>query len=158
MGIIFHGALGRASGAGQLGIDGKPVAVLHQHVADKAEPALLAVALAEQSGIVVGGRAVGLVGALLATEVPLRPGAGGSPEPSFGRKLFRLAHAWISVPSTEKCSSDSRPSMRASSRMAPKNLLAISPPNSRSRFLVNTVTSHTGSSMPRPTNQRNNKL
>src|SRR5512133_1752423 len=47
-----------------------------------------------------------------------------------------LAHAWISVPSTEKCSSDSRPSMRASSRMAPKNLLAISPPNSRSRFLV----------------------
>jgi hypothetical protein len=33
---------------------------------------------------------------------PLRPGAGGVPEPSFGRKLFRLAQAWISVPSTEE--------------------------------------------------------
>jgi hypothetical protein len=33
---------------------------------------------------------------------PLRPGAGGSPEPSFGRKLFIDAQASISVPSTEK--------------------------------------------------------
>lgn len=32
---------------------------------------------------------------------PLRPGPGGSPEPSFGRKLFMLAHASIIVPSTE---------------------------------------------------------
>src|SRR5512133_801621 len=94
----------------------------------------------------------------LKSRSPLRPGAGSSPEPSFGRKLFRLAHAWISVPSTEKCSQESRPSTRASSRTAPKNLLAISPPNSRSRFLVNTVTSHTGSSMPRPTNQRNKQI
>src|SRR5512147_3322560 len=41
------------------------------YVADEAELALLAVALAEQSGIVVGGRAVGLVGALLALEIAL---------------------------------------------------------------------------------------
>ena len=37
---------------------------------------------------------------------PLRPAGGvpggGSSEPSFGRKLFRLAHASKSVPSTEK--------------------------------------------------------
>jgi hypothetical protein len=30
------------------------------------------------------------------------PPAGGSPEPSFGRKLFIEAQASISVPSTEK--------------------------------------------------------
>src|SRR5512144_802100 len=62
-------SLGRARSAGQLGIDGEAVAVLHQHVADEAELALLAVALAEQPGIVVSRRAVGLVGALLALEV-----------------------------------------------------------------------------------------
>jgi hypothetical protein len=38
---------------------------------------------------------------------PLRPGVGGSSWPSLRRKLFMLAHAWISVPSTGKCSSDS---------------------------------------------------
>src|SRR5207342_2339673 len=38
--------LGRAGGAGQLGVDGKPVAVLHQRVADEAELARLGVALA----------------------------------------------------------------------------------------------------------------
>jgi hypothetical protein len=38
------------------------------------------------------------------------------------------------------------------------NLNAISPPRSRSLFLQNTVASHTGSSGPRPTNQRNNRL
>jgi hypothetical protein len=37
----------------------------------------------------------------------LRPGPGGSAEPSFGRKLFIDAQASISVPSTEKCSLDS---------------------------------------------------
>jgi hypothetical protein len=30
------------------------------------------------------------------------PEAGGSPEPSFGRKLFIDAHASTNVPSTEK--------------------------------------------------------
>jgi hypothetical protein len=37
----------------------------------------------------------------------LRPGTGGSSEPSFGRKLFIEAHASISAPSTLKCSVDS---------------------------------------------------
>ena len=35
---------------------------------------------------------------------------------------------------------------------------AISPSSSRSRFLVNTVTSHTGASIAKPTNQRNSML
>ena len=38
------------------------------------------------------------------------------------------------------------------------NLAAISPSSSRSRFLQNTVASHTGSSADSPTNQRNNRL
>src|SRR5512143_3330709 len=58
--VLGHGErrppLGCARGARQLGLDGKAVAVLHQHVADEAELALLAVALAEQPGIVVVGR------------------------------------------------------------------------------------------------------
>ena len=33
---------------------------------------------------------------------PLRPGAGGSSEPSLARKLFKQAQASTSVPSTEK--------------------------------------------------------
>jgi hypothetical protein len=59
--VLGHGErrqpLGRARRAGQCGIDGKPVAVLHQHVTDEAELALLAVAFAEQPRIAVGGRA-----------------------------------------------------------------------------------------------------
>ncbi len=37
----------------------------------------------------------------LKSRSPLRPGAGGSPEPSFGRNDLVLAQAWISVRSTE---------------------------------------------------------
>src|SRR3954468_17118043 len=43
-------------------------------------------------------------------------------------------------------------------RMARRKARAISPSSSRSRFLVNTVTSQTGASMDRPTNQRNSIL
>ena len=87
----------------------------------------------------------------------LRPGAGGSPEPSFGRKLFRLAHASNSVPSTEKCSLDNNPLTLSCDSTAARNWAAISPSSSRSRFLVKVVASHTGSSMPSPTNQRNSR-
>ena len=89
---------------------------------------------------------------------PLRPGAGGSPEPSFGRKLFIDAQAWISVPSTEKCSSDKSALTLGCASTARRNLAAISPSSSRSRFLVNTVTSQIASSTPNPTNQRNKRL
>src|SRR3954463_8782575 len=43
-------------------------------------------------------------------------------------------------------------------RMARRKARATSPSSSRSRFLVNTVTSQTGASMDRPTNQRNSIL
>ena len=61
-------------------------------------------------------------------------------------EALHAAQASISVPSTEKCSLES--SLRTCGRfsMATKNLLAISPSSSRSRFLQNTVASHTASS------------
>jgi hypothetical protein len=88
----------------------------------------------------------------------LRPGDGGSPLPSFGRKLFMLAHASISVPSTEKCSDESSGTTAGSVGSADKKHRAMSPASGRSRFLVNTVTSHTGASMDRPMNHRNSML
>jgi len=51
--------------------DGEPVAVLHQYVAHVAEPTLLAVALAVKLGIDIGRARMGLIRALLATEVAL---------------------------------------------------------------------------------------
>src|SRR3546814_2384604 len=77
------------------------------------------------------------VGTLLAVEVALAvaPRAGRlAPPPSFGRKLLCDAHASISVPSTVKCSSDSRSRRRACASTAPRNLAATSPSGSRSRF------------------------
>src|SRR6266849_1033448 len=74
------------------------------------------------------------------------------------RRSARFAHASISVPSTVKCSSLSKPPDRACFTTACKNFCEISPASSRSRFLVNTVTSHTASSISSPTNQRNSRL
>ena len=69
-----------------------------------------------------------------------------------------LAQASISVPSTEKCSAESRRLTQGSLRIARRKPCAMSPASNRSRFLVNTVTSQTGASMDRPTNQRNSML
>jgi hypothetical protein len=88
----------------------------------------------------------------------LRPGPGGEPEPSFGRKLFIEAQASISVPSTEKCSSESSVLTRGSDNSAERNSRATSASSSRSRLCVNTVACHTAPSSGRPTNQRNNRL
>ena len=90
-----------------------PLPVLHQQVAHVAELRFLAAAPADQRGIGIGGRGVGRVGAPLAVEValgvapPPPPAGGSSSASSFGLKLFMLAQASISVPSTVKCSSDS---------------------------------------------------
>jgi hypothetical protein len=97
-------------GAREAGTDQKPGAVLHQAVADEAELGLLARPLAVEPGVRVRARGVGLVRALVAVEVRLLrpPPVGGSSDPSLGRKLFIDAQASISVPSTEKCSADTR--------------------------------------------------
>src|ERR1700726_3651700 len=54
----------------------------------------------------------------------LRPGPGGSPEPSFGRKLLRLAQASSKVPSTEKCSLDNKALTFSCDRTAARNCAA----------------------------------
>jgi hypothetical protein len=105
---------GMSGGARRHRIDNQAVAVLQQRVAPEAQPRLLAGALAEQPGVRIGGRGVRVVFAALAMKSRksrslLRPGPGGSPEPSLGRKLFGLAQASSKVPSTEKCSLDSNP-------------------------------------------------
>jgi len=60
----------------------------------------------------------------------------------------------MSVPSTEKCSSERRSAALAWRSTAAKKRWATSPLSSRSRFLLKTVGSQTGSSALRPTNQR----
>src|SRR5262249_19168201 len=81
-----------------------------------------------------------------------------SPLPSLGRKLFCEAQASISVPSTEKCSSDNSGLTCGWFRSLVMNLANTSPLCSRSRFFVNTVGSHTRSSGESPTNQRYRRL
>ena len=85
------------------------------------------------------------------------PGSSGGcwSGPSLDLKLLWLAHASIKVPSTVKCSVESRSRLRACSTTSANKVLATSAANSRSRFLVNIVRSQTGSSMFIPTNQRN---
>jgi hypothetical protein len=89
---------------------------------------------------------------------PLRPCDGGSSEPSLARKLFIDAQAATCVPSTEKCSSDKSPRTPSWFNSSARNLCATSASSSRSRFFVNTVGTHTGSSTPSPTNQRYSRL
>jgi hypothetical protein len=69
---------GRAGRLRNIARYSKPVAVLHQHVADVAQPALLAVALAIELGIGVGRAGMGFVRTLLPAEValPIAPALG----------------------------------------------------------------------------------
>src|SRR5207248_1762684 len=76
----------------------------------------------------------------------------------FALETFCPAQVSISVPSTVKCSSESRPRGRACTSTAVKKASATSPYTNRSRFLVNTVTSHTGSSIVSPTHQREQEI
>src|SRR6266403_5090130 len=158
----------RAGCQGQTRVDHQSVPVLHQNVPQIRQLGRLTWPPAfARAGSLRYNRALGSVieacVSLLRfspwkSRAPLRPGAGGSPLPSFGRKLFMLAHASISVPSTEKWSSDSNVLTRSWLSTAAMNCAAMSPAISRSRFLVNTVTSHTAASCDSPTNQRNNRL
>ena len=83
-------ALGIAIGMSHHRGGDQPVAVLHQRMAQIAQPRLLAIALLIQPGIGIGGRFMRLVGALLAAKVAPSP---SSPESSLERKLFCEAHA-----------------------------------------------------------------
>jgi len=66
------------------------------------------------------------------------------------RKLFMLAHAFMRVPSTEKCSSDTKACTRGRFSTAAMNAAAMSPSSKRSRFLLKTVGTQTGSFHRKP--------
>src|SRR5512139_4242484 len=83
-------ALGGAIGVGNHAGHGKPMPVLHDGVAHIGELRLPSGGLAVKT-------AVGIAGTRMRVVLTL---------PSLGRKLFCEAQASISVPSTEKCSSD----------------------------------------------------
>ena len=72
--------------------------------------------------------------------------------------LLIEAQAAINVPSTEKCSPESNAFTRGSASSEARKRVATAPASRRSRFLQNTVGSHTASSMPSPTNQRYSRL
>ena len=81
-------------------------------MAEIGKTALLPIALAEKPCVRVRRRGVRLVRPLRLAEVRLAVATrvdGGSPEPSFGRKLFIDAQAFSKVPSTEKCSALNSP-------------------------------------------------
>jgi hypothetical protein len=88
---------------------------------------------------------------------PFLPEPGGVSPPSLRRKLFWLAQAWISVPSTEKCSLDKSRFTSGRASSSARKRCATSPASSRSRFFEKLLASHTGSSTPSPTNQRNKR-
>ena len=77
---------------------------------------------------------------------------------AFGWKLFMEVQAFTSVPSTEKWSSEKSGATSRWAMIAAITFRDTSVVNSRSRFLVKTVGTHTGSSTPRPTNHRNKRL
>jgi len=76
--------------------------------------------------------------------------------PSLGRKLFIDAQAWIKVPFTLKWSCDRSRFARGMASTALRKAAATLP--SSRRFLEKVEASHTASSMPSPTNQRNRRL
>ena len=87
----------------------------HQNTAHVAQAVLRPDRLFVKPRIRVGGRGMGVIAALFAMKIALAVTAGahtfqagGVPDPSLGRKLFMLAQASMSVPSTEKWSVDSR--------------------------------------------------
>src|SRR6218665_571785 len=85
---------------------------------------------------------------------PLPP----SSSPSLRTKLLCPAQASINVPSTLKCSPDNQSLFSAVSSTSLKKATTASCSIRRWRFLLNTVGTHTASSIARPRNQRNNML
>jgi hypothetical protein len=73
---------------------------------------------------------------------PLRPPAGGAPEPSFDRQLFIPARAFNSVRSAEKCSPDRSRLTRGNASKVARNSRATSASKSRSRFFENVDASY----------------
>jgi hypothetical protein len=101
-------AFGPVAGRRRIGLYDEARPVLHQRMPNEAELRRRIRTLAVELGVGAGCRAcVSLLRfSPWKSRSPLRPGAGGSSLASRARKLFKLAHASTSVPSTEKWSSE----------------------------------------------------
>ena len=153
-------ALGRPVGFPHHRIHDQPVTILHQQIAAVAQLRLLALALTRQLRLRIGLRRMRPVGPLFAVKVH--------------RGIAGIVGGWQILAILALKTLCSRPrfqhravhrevfvggqALQACSTTCAKNSLAISPSNSRSRFLLNTVASHTSSSNFSPTNQRNSRL
>src|SRR6266568_3341762 len=126
-------ALAGTGCCGYLGLDDQAATILHQGVSLVAELRFLGLAFAVEAGI----RMVTDAWVSFLSFLPLKstvsflppPTDGG---PSLGLKLLMEAHASIKVPSTVKCSRDSRCFRAAWARIRERNSAATSEPISRS--------------------------
>src|SRR5207249_4883587 len=106
--LLRHGPGGLplrpAGGAGEAAVHRQAVTILDQHVPEVAELRLVSLGLLEQERVRVGNRRVRGVAALLRVEVDsgIAGSSGGGGVVPLRTKLFCPAHAWMSVPSTEK--------------------------------------------------------
>ena len=155
--LVGHGQsclpLRLRAGLGGTGRHHQPIPVLDDHMPRITGLGLPCRALLIQARLRIGRR-------LMRVAQQLPP---SRPRPPARRlvlshELLRLAQASISVASTVKCSSLNSSCARACSTMATSNRCDTSPCISRSRFLVNTVASHTASSEFSPINQRYSRL
>lgn len=165
----FHAApdhlLGRfpfrpAVGLGGLDIDNQAVTVLGQRMGHVTQLRLGEFSLLEQPGFRVRRALMGLVAARFALEVDFRVTSGWAI-----RTTPVLAHeALVAGPGLDQGAIDTevlvgnQATPLRQMKHALKNSRAISVDSRRSRLMLNTVRSHTVSSMPRPTNQRNSRL
>ena len=113
-----------------------------------------------EPGVRIGGRGVRVVAALLAVEVLPAIAAW------IGRRagaVFGAENSWCSPtpPAASRRPKNARPTAAASPAAAPAQQRGAGsqshPPEGGSRLLVKVVASQTGSSTPRPTNQRNSR-
>src|SRR4051794_30182432 len=148
-------------GQRQAGVDEQAVAVLHQSMPHEAQLRLLTPSFAVEPGVPIGGRGMRLVRPLLAMEV------GFCVAPAACRRFARVRALRLDALHRRPCL-DQRAVDREVIRgqkfftlgcesTAVRNFAAMSPLSSRSRFFENTEWSHTASSTPMPTNQRNRR-
>ena len=141
----------------------QPLAIVHQHVPGIAELGLLARSLARQPSFGVGGRLMGIVGAPLAVKVDAGV-VGIVILRGLGLGIILGLEALVPGPRLDQ-GAVNRKVLVAEQPLGAglfdhrREKTVCDPPlSSRSRFLLNVVASHTGSSMLSPTNQRNRKL
>jgi hypothetical protein len=153
---------GAPRGLSYTAIDGQAVAVFHQYVSGVTELGLLALTLAGQQRLGVSGGLVRVFAAPFAMKVD--PRVAGILGRSLGIGMVFALETLVSCPGLDQGSIDREVLVGEQALHAGlthnrgKEPLGHLPASRRSRFLLNTVASHTRSSRLSPTNQWNRKL